>query len=78
MVSWGPATQIGAVQAMSIRVSAVVELAGSSVWGGGEAGKDRAAHLLVVQVGEVDAIDFHNLVSCLGGVEGEDDSVLCE
>lgn len=67
----GPATQIGAVQAMSIRVSAIVELAGSSVWGGDAAGKDRAAHLLVVQVGEVDAIDFHNLVSCLGGVGGE-------
>ena len=30
------------------------------------AGENPTSHLLVVQVGEVDAIDFNNLVPCLG------------
>lgn len=40
-------------------------LAGRSVWGGDTADEDTTSHLLVVQVGEVDAVDFYNLVSCL-------------
>lgn len=67
VIQLGPDSQTGAMQAESVRVSQpsqhwLDEVYEEEITAVG----DPTSHLLVVHVGEVDAIDFHNLVPCLG------------